>query len=203
MCTPQEPEDHPADRLVGMKMYGAYVTWMRDDMAEEFGLITEEDKQRFFAEQERLAAEEGRRRHEKRMEICRGKSIEDIPDGDYCYTRLLPEGFSSEEELQEYLAAKYEDEVDQLTAVLMMRQETLDCPYWLTTDYGFCCCDFLEVQAVGWDGESYQKALAHFGSAEEVEKHNTAGIAFSDACRICEGVVKQLREEAGSGRQGN
>ena len=70
----------------------------------------------------------------------------------------------------------------------------VSCPYWRDLGFGVRC-EFLEEQAVGMYAEDYEKALAAYGSDEEIEKHFTGGLLLAESIRGCKRVIDALRKE--------
>ena len=184
-------DDQSQKRKKVLKAGNSIVTWMRDELAENMGLDTEEKRQAFYKDQETLANEEAERWLKLKLAVVAGKPIDKIPDGDYCYTKCIPD--DKIEQWTECLRLHGEVSVESLVlwselSVIML------CPYQEWTDYGTVKCHFLEEESIGISSEAYKKALKHFGSAEKLEAECQGSMVMGDAVRCCTRVLESMRK---------
>ncbi|HPK01179.1 MAG TPA: hypothetical protein PLS90_01855 [Candidatus Sumerlaeota bacterium] len=129
-----------------------------------------------------------------RLKKVRGKPIDQIPQGDYCYESHIPGGEDNDPELAACL--KDGETLNAAYFVLWVeKHKERNCPYWEATDYGTVKCHYLEEEALGLDEEDYEKALAQFGSEEELARNCTDNFCLADACRSCRLVLEALEAE--------
>jgi hypothetical protein len=156
---------------------------MSDDK-EEQGKQSIEDRQA-------IAQQEATRLFSDSLMKAEGKSIDEIPEGPYCYTNH----FSAEsiERLAEYEKAHPGDSGGHFALWIELHTE-IDCPYWEYTDHGTIRCNFLEDEVVGGGGEDEEKALIYFGSEEAREERCQGGVLLEDQVRYCTQVVDAIRK---------
>lgn len=165
------------------------ISWISNELATKLGLDTEEKKQEFLRLQEETGTEEAKKWLNEKMRLIQNKDIQQIPRGDYCYERWLPEEAEAEFDA---LVEKYGELSGEALIMYSERSQTRDCPYWEHTDYGTIKCHFLEEEVVGWPEEERTKAAAHFGSEEEANRICTGSMVLSDSVRCCNRVLNAL-----------
>jgi hypothetical protein len=139
----------------------------------------------------------------EKLAKARGKAVDKIPRGDYCYD-WVPLEEATEEERECYNREK--DALGVLQKVFGEEEQAMVerfCPYWrIMNAPPMCCCDFLEEQAlpVGSE-EACKEALAYYGSEEELEKHCSGSILLGDAVRCCGAVLEALGRQSTCGTE--
>jgi len=112
-----------------------------------------------------------------------------IPPGSYCYRTLpLPDsGFASFAEFERYLRRKYGPDLGdgELMEFITLTMD-VPCPFWRATEHGFVECTYLDRRAlyIGDDEENMRKAIAYYGSEEEMDANVTSWL-LGDACKEC------------------
>jgi hypothetical protein len=105
------------------------------------------------------------------MNTCAHALIEGVPSGNFCYGYVLApdSGFSCQEDIDDYLKAKYKglhlgEEMVEFQRLSVGKH----CKFWNPTDHGFVECTHLNRRAL-WitpTKEDIQNAIAFFGSEE-------------------------------------
>lgn len=166
---------------------------MLDEM-EEHAVFDGPDAVPRFREE--LRARERRRRDRLLREgirRARGKSTEEIPRGDYCYTTFIPPEKALE--LERCKAQHGEDSAEYFGMLFLEARTEKACPYRVRTNHGTVQCLFLEIEAVVLAEGCADDAEAHFGSPEAAEEHCT-GFLLGDAVRECRAIIEAMEAES-------
>ena len=172
----------------------APVVFVGDEGAKLFGLETEEQKKAYLEQYKKDSEERERRYIESKLPVVKGKPTDKIPEKAYCYERYIsPEDEIKLEKCKKECGEHSEDYFD----LYYESYKRKYCPYFKFTEYGTVICEFLEDEALDFDKRSYEKALKHFGSAEEIDRRCSGSIALAGSCRICNTVLKELEKRSG------
>lgn len=170
------------------------LVWIADPSLNDLYQVIETDsevKKKFYEEMEAADKLEDDRILKAMLLVAKGKPIDKIPDGDYCYSSHIPA-----DKVKQYKECEriYGPESGESFALWVELHIETTCPYREWTDYGTVKCHFLEEEAVGLSTENYEKALKHFGSEEKLKEACQGDDMLADAVRRCRGIVESIRE---------